>query len=142
MNYRDQVIERLNGSDTLVDGSSYNYVLTHTHDFTPRFFYVIAPYSLDTMNALIAYIQFESCDIEETYGMDQTDVIEVLTKLYNCEKSDKPLDDAYEIDLYLNWEQWVAVSSDVQSVLLFKRENLTELLQQIINSELERPNMF
>lgn len=132
MNYRDNVVERLKRTDVLKDGNGNHYVLTHTHDRSPRHFYVIAPYSTDTMNALVAFIQQEASNIEETYGMDQADVIEVLTKLYGCEASSEKLENAYEIDLFLNWEMWA--SSDVLSIPALKRDGLTEILRTITNS--------
>ncbi|AGA60042.1 hypothetical protein Theco_4040 (plasmid) [Thermobacillus composti KWC4] len=130
MKNRAQVIANLKSARSLKDGSSYNYVLTHLYDTSPRPVYVKAPYPADIMNALIAFIQYESADIDPSYGLDQEEVAEVLVLLYECEVSSAPLSRATEIDLYINWEEWV--NSDIQSISLFQRQQLSEILKRYI----------
>ncbi|MNW32182.1 hypothetical protein D3C74_91190 [compost metagenome] len=109
------------------------YVLTHTYDHEPRSFFISAPYSFNHMNALIAFIQLESSDIEETYGMDQTEVIKVLSTFYDCQSLEIEDENASEIDLYTNWETWAAPYGDViQEIPQFKREGLADLLKTFI----------
>ncbi|WP_240416716.1 hypothetical protein [Paenibacillus periandrae] len=135
MSRRDEIVNSLRQQNSLSDGMEYSYVLTHTYDLKPRFFYLSAPYPIATMNALIAFIQFECFEIDETYGMDQTDILTVLTQIYECVQTTLVLPHATEIDLNHNWEYWC--SSQVQSIPLFQKEQLRELLQQIVGEQNE-----
>lgn len=129
MNYRDNVVDTLKGTSDLKDGTYRKYVFTHTHDDSPNYFYVTAPYDKDTMNALVAYIQHVAFGIDDTYGMDQSEAIRVLTELYECEIADET-ESAFEIDLFLNWEVWA--SADLITILAFEREGLDQMLRAII----------
>lgn len=134
-NYWEGILARMAAANAIPKLESLKpYVLTHTHDESPRKFYLKAPYSEDTMNVLIAFIQFESNDIDDIYGMDQCDVIEVLKALYGCEPIQESLPEATEIDLYLNWEIWCGVSDRVQALSYLGHEQLKSMLQGFINS--------
>lgn len=104
------------------------YCLTHTYDEKVRRYYVEAPYMPDVFEAICAYIQFECSEIEETFSMDQTDVIEVLEKFYGCNKIKRTR--ANQVDLYLNWE-WFC-GSDIQSVECLKRDGMNVYFDRFI----------
>lgn len=68
--------------------------------------------------------------------MDQEDVLEVLEKLYDCtgkfSATKEELEDAVEIDLYINWEVYCGCAEDIQSIELLHREGLKELNQKFV----------
>ncbi|QHW35554.1 hypothetical protein GZH47_32225 (plasmid) [Paenibacillus rhizovicinus] len=145
--YREAILNELAKCDDvnrLMQGMTTrtHFVLTHTHDESPRPLYLNGPYTADAMNVLVAFIQLESWELEETYGMDQTDVAGVLTQLYGCHVSETPLAKPVEIDLYLNWEEWCGVADQVSALQVFQNERLREVLQKYIddfNKSVEDP---
>ncbi|MFC5402352.1 hypothetical protein [Cohnella soli] len=137
--YRESVLERMAAVNAIPKLESLQpYALTHTHDESPRQFYIKAPYSEDTMNVLIAFIQFASSELDECFGMDQADIIDVLKELYDCEPSQDPLPDAAEIDLYLNWEIWCGVGDRVQALEYLGHDRLNGILQGFIDTWLKK----
>lgn len=138
MNSREQLISELKKAESIKDAELYYaqlFALTHTYDASPdRKVFVITPYSYDTRNALIAYIQYEAAEIDDHYSMDQDEIIEALVKFYDCEKLILPSEDYQEINLYINWEQFCGYAEGIQSIKMFKRDGLTELLKAYIDS--------
>ncbi|QSF43403.1 bis-aminopropyl spermidine synthase family protein [Paenibacillus tianjinensis] len=121
------------------------YSLTHTYDEDPkRKLHILVPYDYETFNAICAYIQFECSELETSFSMDQTDIIEVLTKFYDCEEClyQKELlidEDAKNIDLYINWESHCG--SGVQEVKVLKRDVMNKYFEKYIESFYqEHPN--
>ena len=64
--YREVILDELAKEEVLKKASTKSFVLTHTHDESPRPLYFDGPYTADVMNVLISYIQFESCRISMT----------------------------------------------------------------------------
>lgn len=111
------------------------YSLTHTYDEDPkRKLHILAPYDYETFNAICAYIQFECSEIEESFSMDQTDIIEVLETLYDCNSSfsveRKDIKKAKIVDLYINWESHCG--SGVQEVEVLKRDGMNKYFEKFI----------
>ncbi|MGM1023196.1 MAG: hypothetical protein ACQEXV_22420 [Bacillota bacterium] len=132
-----KVIEKLKQAESLKDGKHYAYVLSHTYDQDPtRLFYFRAPYSEEVMNALIAFIQYQCSAIEITYSMDQTEIVEILTTLYDCTESKEPILNATKIDLYVNWERWV--HPDLRTVSLFMRDELNSMLHNFLLEDVKK----
>lgn len=114
-----QFVENMKHWSELKTTEYFEYVLTHTYDEEPRRLYVLAPYDYNTFNVICAYIQFEMAEIDESYSIDQTEVIECLERYYNCYKLDEskcPL----EVNLYINWE--THCGSDIQSIEILRRD--------------------
>lgn len=130
---REEIILALQNLDSIKSDTRQAFVLNHTYDVEPRLVYLTGPYTFDAINTLIAYIQYESSDLDEVYGMDQSEVAVVLVQLYGCELSETPITDAQKIDLYLNWEEWCGLAREVQSIKLFKNERLSGMLQGFID---------
>ncbi|MFB5678792.1 hypothetical protein [Paenibacillus terreus] len=127
----DLLVEELKHAETIKDKEQHTFVLTHTYDQETRLFFFRGPYAEETMNALIAYIQHKGSEIDMAYGMDQTEVITVLKKFYDCSDTDLSMG-ATEIDLYINWEQWAG--ADLLNVAPFEREGLDEFLKTLIEN--------
>ncbi|MCM3273978.1 hypothetical protein [Paenibacillus elgii] len=124
-----RLVEKLQELNELPKSSNpIVYCLTHTYDLRPKRFYVEAPYSHDVFEAICAYIQFECSEMEETYSMDQTDVIEILEKFYECKKVKRAK--AIKVDLYYNWECFCG--SGLQSVECLKRSGMNEFFNKFI----------
>ncbi|GMX64535.1 hypothetical protein Elgi_38040 [Paenibacillus elgii] len=131
--YEKSIVEQLKKlSEIPEENKMYSYCLTHTYDEKPRRFYVEAPYKSDVFEAICAYIQYECSELEETYSMDQTDVIEILDIFYGCKKSKRAI--SYQVDLYLNWEYFCG--SQLQTVECLKREGMNEYFQKYIDEYL------
>lgn len=131
--YEEEIVARLKESASLPkEEKSYQYCLTHTYDHEPRRFYIDAPYMPDIFEAICAYIQFECAEIEDTYSMDQTDVIDILEKFYGCKSIKRTK--ANQVDLYLNWEYFCG--SQLQTVECLKREGMNEYFQKYIDEYL------
>ncbi|MBU7316029.1 hypothetical protein [Paenibacillus oleatilyticus] len=131
--YGEEIVARLKESASLPkEEKSYQYCLTHTHDHEPRRYYIEAPYTPDIFEAICAYIQFECAEIEDTYSMDQTDVIEILEKFYECKSVKRTK--ANQVDLYLNWEYFCG--SQLQIVECLKRDGMNEYFQKYIDEYL------
>lgn len=114
--------------------SNHVYCLTHTYDENPRRFYVETPYNADEFEAICAYIQFECSEIEQSYSMDQAEVIEILEEFYDCKKIKRVK--ATEVDLYENWEYFCG--SDIQSVDCLKRERMEDYFNKYIEEFYKR----
>jgi hypothetical protein len=96
---------------------------------------VSAPYTLDTFDVIVAFIQYECSEIEESFGMDQENVIKVLEKFYGCKELETPNRTSYyEVDLYENWEMFCGTADQIQSLELLKREGLKELLMEFVEA--------
>lgn len=114
------------------------YYLTHTYNHDPnRKLYFLAPYDLETLNAICAYIQFECSKLDMSYAMDEREVIEILEKFYDCRSSfsaDKgEVKKAQGIDLYINWE--THCGSNVQSVNSLQRNGMEKYFKRYIESQ-------
>lgn len=112
------------------------YFLTHTYNVDPnRKLYVAAPYDYETINAIIAYIQFECTELDNTYSMDESEVIEILEKFYECRSSFSAVKEevkkAKAIDLYINWESHCG--SKVQTVEFLERDGMKVMLQEYVD---------
>jgi hypothetical protein len=105
------------------------YCLTHYYDEKLRRFYVEAPYDFDTFQAICAYIQYELSELDMTYSMDQTEVIEILETFYDCKKVKRTR--ASQVDLYYNWEYFCGVG--LQEVECLKRDGMDVLLQKYVD---------
>lgn len=113
------------------------YYLTHTYNHDPnRKLYFLAPYDIDTLNAICAYIQFECSESDMSYSMDESEVIEILETFYECRSSfsaeKRDVKKAQGIDLYINWE--THCGSGVQSVKLLKREGIEDFFKRYIDN--------
>ena len=115
------------------------YRLTHTYDPNPdRAAFVQSSIPTEFMELLVAFIQYECADLDESYAMDQTEVAEVLCQFYgavaleNCE----PNVESYKIDLYINWERHCG--SNVQGVGMFKRPQMKEFLKKFVDKSKEK----
>ena len=140
MGYREELIEKLKKKKNIKSSKFSFYGLTHTHDHDEnRVVYVSAPYSYHTMVALLAFIQFEGCEICQEYDLDQDDIIEVLEKLYDCKKVSALEVKSYQkIDLYLNWELFCGAYDEIRSIDHFKIDGIVEILKPHIDVYLEK----
>ncbi|KAF6630616.1 MULTISPECIES: hypothetical protein [Paenibacillus] len=134
---RKEFVQYLMSLDELKksDGN-HVYYLTHTYNNDPnRKLYFKAPYDLDTINAICAYIQFECSEIEMSYSMDESEVIEILEKFYSCSSTfsaDKgDVKTAQKIDLYFNWE--THCGSNVQTVSSLKRKGMDKYFKRYVD---------
>lgn len=114
------------------------YYLTHTYNHDPnRKLYFLAPYDLETLNAICAFIQFECSELDMSYTMDEREVIEILERFYDCRSSfsaDKgDVKKAQGIDLYINWE--THCGSNVQSVSSLQRNGMDKYFKRYIDSQ-------
>ncbi|OMD76848.1 hypothetical protein [Paenibacillus odorifer] len=135
MNTNDFVKSMKQWTDLKKTRTSQLYALTHTYDTElNRKLYIKAPYDYEIFNAICAYIQFECSELESSYGMDQTDVIEVLEAFYNCSSSfsieKKKMKKAKIVDLYINWEQHCG--SGIQEVEVLKRDGMNAYFEKFI----------
>lgn len=127
--YEKDIVNHLRELKELPKSESIHcYCLTHTYDEKKRRFYVEAPYDTEEFEAICAYIQFECSEIEESFSMDQTDIIEILENFYDCKKIKRTR--ATQVDLYLNWEYFCG--SGVQSVDCLKRTGMDEYFKKFI----------
>ena len=111
----------------------YQYHLTHTYDIgdnSVRFSANIAPHVVDL---LLAYIQFECSDIDNCYSMSQSELMSIVADLYGEVGIHSKTEETKEIDLYVNWETWCSCAEEVQKIELFKRTELSDRLESIIN---------
>ncbi|WP_339193836.1 hypothetical protein MKY95_18920 [Paenibacillus sp. FSL P4-0176] len=130
---REEIVQLVTKKKNLTQKKINIYCLTHTHDTEPREYWVKAPYSVNVFNTLVAYIQFELSDIEQSYGMDQEDLIKILEQFYDCKQTEKPDRGTYfEIDLYYNWEYFCSAYDDVQKIESMRRLGLKEALADIV----------
>ncbi|MDR6779495.1 hypothetical protein J2W98_003775 [Paenibacillus peoriae] len=127
-----QVVEVVEKKKNLKSSRVNVFGLTHTYDVEPRIVYVEAPYSVETFEVICAYIQYECAEIEQSFSMDQEDVIKVLEQFYECKAIKKQINAHYGVDLYENWEIYCGLADRVQSVKLLKRNGLTELLNKFV----------
>lgn len=121
------------------------YYLTHTYNHDPnRKLYFLAPYDINTLNVICAYIQFECSELDMSYSMDESQVIEILEKFYSCRSSfsaDKcDVKDAQGIDLYINWE--THCGSNVQSVDSLKRQGMVNYFIKYIEGDTQWLNVI
>jgi len=125
------IVEYLKQHSTIPKSlNMHSYCLTHTYDPKRTRRYVTAPYEPLVFEAICAYIQFESSEIEEAYSISQEDVIEILEKFYGCQKIKRTR--AHQVDLYLNWEYFCA--SGAQEVDCLKREGMDVYFKKNIES--------
>lgn len=113
------------------------YYLTHTYNQDPnRKLYFLAPYDLYTINAICAYIQFECAELDDSYSMDESEIIEILETFYECRSSfsaeKRDVKKALGIDLYINWE--THCGSGVQSVEILKREGMEDFFKRYVDN--------
>ncbi|WP_342423098.1 hypothetical protein [Paenibacillus sp. FSL E2-0178] len=128
-----QIVEKVSKKKKLETSKNHLYCLTHTYDNEPRKYWVSAPYTLDTFDVIVAFIQYECSEIEESFGMDQEDVIKVLERFYGCKELETPdRISYYEVDLYENWEMFCGTADQIQSIELLKREGLNEVLAEFV----------
>lgn len=131
-----RVVEYVKSKNELKDDKDYIYFLTHTYDEESRKIWVKAPYKPETFEVICAYVQYECSDIEQSFSMDQTDVIKVLEQFYDCSgtfsaaKEDKRK--AVEIDLYENWEIYCGLAGDIQDIDLLRRDGMKEVLGEFV----------
>lgn len=129
--YEKEIVSRLKEFDQIPKSAmTHDYCLTHTYDEENRKFYVESPYDSEEFEAICAYIQFECSEVEESYAIDQTEVIEILEKFYDCKQSQQST--AAEIDLYENWEYFCG--SDVQSVECLKRDGMNDYFKKYVEN--------
>lgn len=127
--HEKEIVSKLKEVDQLPKSIfTHVYCLTHTYNETNRRSYVESPYDTDEFEAICAYIQFECSEIEQSYSIDQEEVIEILEKFYDCKKIKRTR--AAQVDLYLNWEYFCG--SDVQSVDCLKRIGMDEYFNKYV----------
>ena len=93
----------------------YNLFELSTHpDDSDDPVYIYAPYDFETFDVICAYIQFNAFEVDENYGMSETDVIEILIEFYDCSlESDCGHVDVYYMDLFENWEHFCGQYDEV-----------------------------
>jgi hypothetical protein len=131
---RESIIEQVKGLDSFTGDKFLTYKLSHTYEIEPTPIYVKSKIAPDTMNLLIAYIQFEGAEIKEEYGLGQEEVVPLLTKYFDVEVVSERKRGLYNIDLYENWEIWCGVADKVMELDFFKsnKENLINDLKSVI----------
>ncbi|MGM1044756.1 MAG: hypothetical protein ACQEXX_01280 [Bacillota bacterium] len=133
-----EVVEFIKSKKDLKSEKDFIYYLTHTYDEEQRKVWVKAPYDLETFEVICAFIQYECSEIEQSFSMDQTDVLKVLEQFYDSSgtfSTDKQAKKkAIEIDLYENWEIYCGLADEIQNIELLKREGLNELLNEFVES--------
>lgn len=135
---KTEVVEYAKNKEDLKSDKCYIYYLTHTYDEKSRKIWVKAPYEQEIFEVICAYIQYECAEIEESFSMDQKDVLEVLEKHYGCTgnfsiaKEDKKK--AQEINLYHNWEIYCGKAEDIQNIASLRRDGMKELLAKFVES--------
>ncbi|QNR65402.1 hypothetical protein IAQ67_16030 [Paenibacillus peoriae] len=135
---RKEFVQSLMSLDELKKlDDNHVYYLSHTYNNDPnRKVYFKAPYDLDTINAVCAYIQFECSEIEMSYSMDESEVIEILEKFYDCSSTfsadNGDVKTAQNINLYINWE--THCGSNVQTVNSLKRKGMDKYFIRYVDS--------
>lgn len=135
---KNEVVEYVENKKFLKSEKDFIYYLTHTYDEEPRRVWVKAPYDQETFEIICAYIQYECSEIEESFSMDQKDMLEVLENYYDCTgnfsiaKEDKKK--AIEIDLYENWEIYCGLADRIQNIELMHHNGMRELLGKFVES--------
>ena len=95
----------------------------HYYSRLQSFYGVRTNYDWRKLNLICAYLQLLRdelpCFIEVDDGLCENDIVEILNKLYDCQKiiSEKPFNWDKELDLVDNWDDY-ARNSDGQSVVL------------------------
>lgn len=129
---RETIINQVKNLESIIGDKFYTYKFTHTYDIKPSPIYFKSKLAPNTMDLLIAFIQFEGSDIDQEYGLGQEEVVPLLVKYYDGESAEPKKRGVTEINLYDNWEIWAGVSDKVMGIELFKREGLIEDLKKII----------
>lgn len=131
---REAVLNYVKGLESIFDknGKQYVYKLSHTYDISPSPLYVKSSILPEAMDLLLAYMQFKLSNIEEGYALGQEEITPILSSLYETAELPKQKKFDYEFDLYINWEQWCGIASQVEEIELFDREELDELLREIV----------
>lgn len=130
--YSADLCQFFNSLSSLKDTEFHVYQLTHSYDIpdSKEFYYFIAPYTENTMNAIIAFLQFEAAAIDIPYELSHQELLHLLSQFYDCVISPYPAAFATVIDVYVNWSTWEGIK--LQQVSLFHREGLTQLLERIV----------
>lgn len=131
---RESIIEKVKQLESIVGEKYYTYKLSHTYDEEPKPIYIKAKIEPNTMDLLIAYIQFEGSDIDQEYGLGQEEVAPLLVKYFGCEIVSERKRGVRKIDLYENWEIWCGVADKVMEIELFKsnRDAIVNDLKSVI----------
>ena len=116
----------------------YYYRFSHAYDHEPATpVYLESKVQFHTMEVLVAYLQFECSDIEESFDLGQENLANILVKFFDGKivTADLLSKSSYEIDLYLNWEEWCSMASIIQEMELFERDGLKDYLRELVEKE-------
>ena len=113
----------------------YVYALTHTYNKMPnRFTFVRSNLLKEDFEKLVAFIEFESDKIDQSYSVDQEEIAEVLCQLYGATLlPNGRYTDVIELDQYLNWEKYCSRASEIEKIKEFHRTDLNVMLEFYID---------
>lgn len=130
---RNETIEKVNKQKNIYKKKENVYVLRHTHDISPRPVIIKSNLSSNTMDLLVAYLQFKADELQNAYDFDQVDMADFLVKYFKCEVLQSYDGNYFEIDLYENWEYWAGESAEVGKVKHFDADGLLDDIEVLVN---------
>jgi hypothetical protein len=133
MKYSEYAIDRILKMGDIKEEKYYSYAIIHAADDKVTKHFVSAPYDAIVLFAICAYVQFELHELDDTYGLCQDEMVDILVKLYDCQASPKRLVKAEKIDLYYAWEAFCGQCDVLQNIESLKRDGLRALLQTYID---------
>lgn len=128
----EEIIHLVKNNNSLFQPFPYSYCLVFKGEQPIFFTSNIYP---EMMDLIIAYIQFIASGINEFYGLEQTDIVDIINTLYqpkHKEPNREDIEGEYVFDSFYNWEYWSAYANKVQTIDLFHHEKLNEKLTNIL----------
>lgn len=135
MAIREEIIEKVVNQKNIYKKKEKFYVLKHTYDITPTPVIIKTTMNSDTVDLLVAYLQYKADEMKHAYSLHQSDMAELMAEHFDCEVIDQYSGRYYEIDLYENWEYWCGVANKVTEIPHFHNEELLNELNELVNKE-------
>lgn len=136
MDIRNEIIEKVVKQKSIYKNKKKIYVLCHTYDHEPRPVIIKTTMNYNTMDLLLAYIQYKAAETLEEYDFDQVVIGELLSKYFECEVLEQFNGSYYEMDLYKNWEAWTGVADKVDAIPHFYNEDLIGDIKDLVDKSI------
>lgn len=123
MESREKLINRLKSIKKITTNKEYTYKLTHEYSLDKdKFVQFTTNIKPEIMSPLLAYIQFEAEEIDESYEVEEVEIVRLIDKYYAPVKSIDDNKTITNIDVFHNREY--LCGSGIWELEIFKRDGL------------------
>lgn len=128
-----EMLEYVSMQEQLFSNDYFHFHLTHSYNPEKRITTFVSNINPIIMEVLVAYIQFNGDEVDESHSMDQEEIRSIIKTLYIDTQPNRNVNNLnpvpYEIDLYINWERFCGKADKVMAISLFYQERMKELLK-------------